>query len=173
MHPVRKHIIHNPNRCQINWRIIIHITRILLCLSFPSSPPTTMSLYAGVFGQLNLWFIFKIRDTDTVPLHHGRKGTLKTFMWLQVSPVSAHKLRGHAVKEQAEKGITPSKALKNYTSFTKLERWERMLFQLGICPIEIFNTEVQKLKYSKPAPIQKSEFPRWDYHSRNSMFIGS
>ena len=48
-----------------------------------------------------------------------------------------------------------------------------MLFKLGICPIEIFNTKVQKLKYAQPAPIQELETFRWDYYARNDMFIGS
>lgn len=127
-------------------------------------------LRSGFSGQLKLWFIFEVRDTDSAPLHHGGKGTVGTFTWVLGLRTS---WKDEQWRSKQKRALLPQKHWKTTLHFKKVERWEIMLFKLGICPIEMFNTEAQKLKYSKPAPIQKSESPWWDYHSRNSMFIGS
>lgn len=154
--------------------MIIHVTTILLSLSFPSSPPPTMFLYA-VVSPAN-WNSGSSSKLEILILHHyimgGREpwGHLHDFTWVLGPRTSWKDVQWRSKQKRA---LLPQKHWKTTLHFKKVERWEMMLFKLGICPIEIFNTEAQKLKYSKPAPIQKSESPWWDYHSRNSMFIGS
>lgn len=60
----------------------------------PASIHHNVPLHTGFSGKLRIWFIFKIRDTNIVPLHKERKRNREDIS------MTTHESRGHAQAER-------------------------------------------------------------------------
>lgn len=156
------------NRWQSHWRMTIHVIP-----SFPPSPPTTVSLYiraplinwtSGSFSKLEMPMLYHDIKGERVP-----RGHLDDCLEVRGPHSSREDTPWRSRQDYSLWPDSPSK--KSYLILKQAERWEGMLFKLGWCPTEIFNTDVQKLKYSAPTTMQKLESPRWDYWTRSNIYV--